>query len=162
MASNCRCHQGTVGRRFAFYALRPATRFLWLMDDFFPFAISDRGCHHYFPHFWRGAVESVVYFAQLPKVPSFFSDDLIAQDTGDIYLLSGSAFKRLSLFVSACLGGCSKSQLPLGEQDHRTWVLDALRRSTKGLSKPGVAIFCGRSSVRFGCEDASRGRSRAS
>jgi hypothetical protein len=55
--------------------------------------------------------------------------------------LPPSFFKSLSLMVSASLGSLAKLQLPLGHQNQRSWVLDALRHSTKGLSKPGVALF---------------------
>ncbi len=88
-------------------------------------------------------VQSVHWFMlhNVPGLSSFFSDDVIVQDLGDMCLLPFSFCRRLSFSVSASLGLWSKLQLPLGHQDQRSWVLDALRHSAKGLSKPGVAIF---------------------
>jgi hypothetical protein len=77
----------------------------------------------------------------IPGLANFLPATLVSSFSKVSWLLPPPFFKSLSLMVSASLGSLAKLQLPLGLQDQRSWVLDALRHSTKGLSKPGVAIF---------------------
>ncbi len=76
----------------------------------------------------------------VPGLSSFFSEDVLFPESGDSGSLPMSLFKRLSLCFSASLGMWSKLQLPGGHQEQRSWVLDALRHSTRGLPKPGAAF----------------------
>jgi hypothetical protein len=127
-----------AGGHFIF--VHPCSSFIWCLYDFVALQTRSGVVFSHFTVMLEGWPMPWCLFHNVPGLEPFFSDVCFIAVSGDHGWLPFGFFKALSLAVSASLGSWSKLQLPAGHQDQRTWVLDALRHSTKGLAKPGVAF----------------------
>jgi hypothetical protein len=124
-----------------FLILHPARSFLWRFHDLVQLqhrvgvVLSSVSVHH------NDGVTVWHLLHNISGASTFLPCTVFSPFPVYLWDLPPSFFKSLSLMVSASLGSLAKLQLPVGHQDQRSWVLDALRHSTKGLSKPGVALF---------------------
>jgi hypothetical protein len=128
-----------AGRHFMF--IHPSVSYIWWMHDFVQLQSRTGVVLSSFTVYYVDGKAIWYVLHNIPGLAIFLPESLVSSFLKASWDLPAPLFKFLSLIVSVSLGSLAKLQLPLGLQDQRSWVLDALRHSTKGLSKPGVAIF---------------------